>query len=359
MSSLFDFINIPLGYLIRFFYSFTHNYAVALLLFAVFIKLVLLPLGIKQQKNQVKQAQLRPKEMAIRAKYAGREDQVTKQKMQQEIMDLYQKENYNPMGGCLPLLIEFPIIICLYTVITNPLKYLCQLSAEYITAISEKISELTGSAMISQINMVNYIRQNFSSFADVLPEGFTQDSLPNFMIGTLDFGLTPKISEPSWLWAIPIATFVIVFLSSRFMRKFTYKAPGTEDQMKSMQIMDITMPLFSVYITFTVPAIVGIYWIYQNVLSAVRQFILYKLYPIPTFTEEEIKQAQKEYNGKVSRNKASAEKPKSLHHIDDDDFPDELRKNPKNKPSQGALSVPKAELKDDSDNVGDNNGNQE
>ena len=349
MSSIFDFINIPLGYLIRFFYSFTHNYAIALLLFAVVIKIVLLPLGIKQQKNQVKQAELRPKELAIRQKYAGREDNVTKQKMQQEIMDLYQKENYSPMGGCLPLLVELPIIWCLFTVITNPLKYLCQLSSDVITAVTEKIAELQeitveAASRISQINQVNFIRSNFSSFTGVLPEGFTEDMLPNFMVGPFDLGATPAINQPSWLWVIPVLTFVIVFASSKIMRHFTYKAPGTEDQMKSLQLMDITMPLFSVYITFTVPAVVGIYWIYQNLLSAVRQFVLYKLYPIPQFTEDQIKQAQKEYNGKVVKNKAAAEKPRSLHHIDDDDFPDELRKNPKNK--NQALSVPKAELKE-------------
>ncbi|MCR5264158.1 MAG: YidC/Oxa1 family membrane protein insertase, partial [Clostridiales bacterium] len=357
MSSIFDMINIPLGYLIRFFYSFTHNYAIALLLFAIVIKVILLPLGIKQQKNQVKQAQLRPKEMAIRQKYAGREDQVTKQKMQQEIMDLYQKEHFSPMGGCLPLLIELPIIWCLFTVITHPLRYLCQFDNGIIANIVEKIASLQGietaaAERMSQINQVSFIRDNFASFSEVLPTNFTIDQLPNFMMGPFDLGATPKISEPSWLWAIPVITFIIVFISTKVMRLFTYKAPGTEDQMKSLQLMDITMPLFSVYITFTVPAVVGLYWIYQNLLSALRQFVLYKLYPIPTFTEEEIRQAQKEYNGKVTKNKAAAEKPRSLHHIDDDDFPDELRKNPKNKPAQ---SLPKAEP-EDGDDDGDSGG---
>ena len=110
MQGLFDLINIPFSWVIRFFYGLTDNYMVALLFFAIVVKVVLFPLGIKQQKNMVKQASLRPKEMAIRAKYAGRTDQATQQKMQNEIMSLYQSENYNPAGGCLPMLLQLLVV---------------------------------------------------------------------------------------------------------------------------------------------------------------------------------------------------------------------------------------------------------
>ena len=106
MQGLFDLINIPFSWVIRFFYGLTDNYMVALLFFAIVVKLVLFPIGIKTQKNMVKQASLRPKEMAIRAKYAGRTDQATQQKMQEETMELYKRENFNPAGGCLPLLLQ-------------------------------------------------------------------------------------------------------------------------------------------------------------------------------------------------------------------------------------------------------------
>ena len=84
--------------------GFTHSYILALLIFAIIVEILLLPFGIRQQKNSIKQAKLRPKEMAIRKKYAGRNDQPTQQKITQEIQELYTNEGYNPMGGCLPLL---------------------------------------------------------------------------------------------------------------------------------------------------------------------------------------------------------------------------------------------------------------
>ena len=107
---MFDFINVPFGYVIRFFYSLTDNYLFAILLFALVMEILLTPLAIKQQKNQIKQAKLQPKVMAIRKKYAGRNDQATQQKMQQETMEMYQRENFNPASGCVTLLIQLPII---------------------------------------------------------------------------------------------------------------------------------------------------------------------------------------------------------------------------------------------------------
>ena len=99
------------------FSSFTGSYALALLLYALIFKIVFIPFGIKQQKNQITMAKLRPKIALIEKKYAGRHDQVTLRKKQEEIMELQQKEGYSVFSGCLPLLLQLPIIILLYNVI--------------------------------------------------------------------------------------------------------------------------------------------------------------------------------------------------------------------------------------------------
>ena len=129
---MLDFIAIPFGYVIEFFYNITQNYTLALLLFALVVKVVLFLFGIKQQKNQVKQARLRPMEMAIRKKYAGRNDKPTQMKMNEEIQKLYSEEHFSPLSGCLPMLLQFPIIIALYNVVINPLRYMLHFSAEKI-----------------------------------------------------------------------------------------------------------------------------------------------------------------------------------------------------------------------------------
>ena len=113
-------------------YIFGGKYVFGLLLYALLFKLLFLPFSIKQQKNQIKMAELTPKIELIKAKYKGRTDQVTMQKQQQEIMELQQKEGYNPMSGCLPLLIQMPIIIFLYNVIRRPLSYIAGVGSNVI-----------------------------------------------------------------------------------------------------------------------------------------------------------------------------------------------------------------------------------
>ena len=326
---MFNWINQGLGYIIKFCYSLTNNYALALLLFAFLIKLLLFPLGIKQQKNMVKQAKLRPREMAIRKKYAGRNDQATQQKMQQEVMNLYQEENFNPMGGCLPLLIQLPILFALYEVIRKPLTYICNFSKETIEALSTKVAEITASEAINiqeEVKIVNeVIKSGVENYEGIA--GFSAELIPDFTIfgGTFNLANTPSFKEFSWLLLIPVLTFLFTVFSSKITKKLSYQAPSTQDAANnpSMKIMEYSMPLLSTYICFVVPAAIGVYWIYQNILSVLQTVIMAKLYPIPSFTEEDYKAAEKAVGAaKKAKKAADPNKPKvrSLHHIDDDEY---------------------------------------
>ena len=147
-----DFIYNAIGQFLGWLDAFTGNYVLALFIFAIIVELLMLPFGLRQQKNSIKQATLRPKEMAIRKKYAGRNDQPTQQKMMQEIQEMYQKEGYNPMGGCLPLLIQFPVIIILYNVVINPLRYIMGVSKETVSALErvDGIADATSSREVFQ-----------------------------------------------------------------------------------------------------------------------------------------------------------------------------------------------------------------
>lgn len=332
MSSIWDIINIPFGYVLRFCNKIVGNhYVFALLLFAVIIEIVLLPFGIKQQKNSIKQARLRPKEMAIRKKYAGRDDNPTKQKMSMEIQELYQKEGYNPMGGCLPLLIQFPIIIALYNIVMNPLKYICRLETATIDQIKTIVSSFTGTNYDTSRNISllgDMTKMSYSDFSSV--EGFSEEAfnnLPNLNMfgGAIDLGANPSITQFNWLLLIPILTFAAYFFSMKMTRKLSYQ-PQIDDKAMgcSNKMMDLMMPLFSVYIAFMVPAAIGVYWIFKSLLGVVKQLVLKYAMPIPKFTEEDYKAAEKEMNVKAEkapRNK-SGRVVRSLHHIDDEDYDD-------------------------------------
>ncbi len=100
-----------------------NHYILALFFFALVMEIVLLPLAIKQQKSQIKMAQIKPLEMAIREKYKGRNDRATQQKMTLEIQEMYQQNGHSQFSGCLPLLIQLPIILILFTIVREPITY--------------------------------------------------------------------------------------------------------------------------------------------------------------------------------------------------------------------------------------------
>ena len=293
-------------------FNFTGSYAVALLFFAVVVKLVLLPLSIKQQKTQIKGAKLRPKMAAIEKKYAGRTDQKTLQKKQQEMMALQQEEGYSPLSGCLPLLIQFPIIIILYNIIQNPLTHLCSFSEETISSIAATV--LPGVQNPGQLSILAEVQrlQNI-----------------NLNLFGLNLGVVPTLSW-SWYLLIPILTALSSYASMKISRKLMGQNPAMQAQSPETRtsgiIMDLMMPLMSLWFAFKLPALLGLYWIYQSILGVVQQFILSRAMPLPTYTEEEIRAILKAEKERANANRAAMRQggysTKSLHHIDDDDDDD-------------------------------------
>ena len=345
MQGLFDLINIPFSWVIRFFYGLTDNYMVALLFFAIVVKLVLFPIGIKTQKNMVKQASLRPKEMAIRAKYAGRTDQATQQKMQNEIMSLYQSENYNPAGGCLPMILQLVVIFAIYQIVYGPLTYLCGMSAEAVSVLKDGIKLLQEAQTYTgnQIQMLHDVSVlGIEKVLEVLPtlESYTEEigvaienvlrNPPNMAVfgGKLDLSATPTVAF-NLLLLIPILNLVTTWASTKITRKFSYQSPEQNQMNSSMKIMEITMPLMIFWMAFNLPAALGVYWIFQNILGVLQSIVLAKMYPYPKFTDEELKEAVKSINQGQKKDKKSApasngsanngQKKRSLHHIDDED----------------------------------------
>ncbi|MBQ7172075.1 MAG: membrane protein insertase YidC [Clostridia bacterium] len=361
---IFDYIAYPFAYPMRWFYSFTGNYALALLLFAVLVKIVLLPLAIKQQKNQQKQAALRPLEMAIRKRYAGRTDRPTQQKMQGEIMELYQQQGYSPFSGCLPLLVQFPVIIALYQIVRSPLTYIVRLSSESVSAIVEALGgSAAGFSASNEIALVSKIHE----LGDAVPEAirslgeYGKITALNFKMFGLNLAEQPKFSEPSWLWLIPLIVFATSFFGMKLSRKFMPQqgaaAAASADAQASGKIMDFTMPLMSTFFSFMFAGAIGVYWIYQNVLNAAQTVILAKVMPLPKFTEEDYKAAERQLAGKAPKKKKASDydpdrpRPRSLHHIDDEDELPPRVPEPEEEPEDAGSAEPEnpdaPRLKDD------------
>lgn len=311
-----------------------HNYAFALLLFALFVKVILLPLGIKQHSNQLKQAKIRPLEAAIVKKYNGKNDRASQQKKQMELQTVQQKAGYSQFAGCLPLLIQLPLIMLIYQVIRNPLLYICGYSEETVDAV-KKALEL--SPTTDQITVLGAMKSNPEACLEKIGASTSAEllaSLPDFSLfgGRINLAETPSFAF-NLLIIIPLLTFACTFLTSKLTRKLSYQSPavqqsGSDDVKTSVAIMDFVMPLISTWITFGVPAVIGVYWIYQNLLGLLQQFIMVKIKPFPKFTEDDYKEAERAILGKKKKNKRglnagkdpNAPRVPSLHHIDDDEY---------------------------------------
>jgi YidC/Oxa1 family membrane protein insertase len=365
MESIFDILYIPMGYILRFAYTLTHNYLFAILLFTLVFEILLFPLAVKQQKNQIKQASLAPRTAAIRKKYAGRTDKATQQKMQQEIMDMYQAEHFNPASGCGTLLIQMPIIICLYNVVMRPLRYISNVPTAEITALKTFLADAGVEINIrsEQISIINAIRDNVSNYYTIAPS-LQGAVLPVFKVGPFDlsqilrdlpnYGFMPF----NWLVLIPLLTFVVMIVSQKIMQKFTYQDPTMAEQQNnmSMKIMQWTTPLISVYFEFQLAAAVGVYWMFRNALMVVSKIVAAKLYPLPKLTEEDYKEAERVagLSNKQKKREAKERDPdrkpvRSLHHIDDDDYNERLEAAEKKEEEEAAGREDRAPvpLKDD------------
>ncbi len=338
-----DIINKPLGWVLELCSKIVGgNYLFAILIFAIFVELVLLPFGISQQKKSIKQARLRPKELAIRKKYSGRDDKPTQAKMSEEIQELYQKEGYNPLGGCLPLLIQFPLLIALVNVVYNPLKYICGLSEDAIVQVQSIVGTSSQRGTVGLLTKMKEL--GYDAFKNV--EGFMTAEefadMPDLNVfGAFDLSITPQQcmnldsikTLSGWLiLLVPVLTFVAYFLSMKLTRKFMYQPMNDASQAQmgcSNKVMDIVMPLFSVFLAFTYPAALGLYWIFKCLLGILKQFILSKAMPLPKFTEEDYLAAEKEINSRPDKSLKVAKSGRvvrSLHHIDDEDFEDTAEK---------------------------------
>ena len=325
------------------------NYLVGICIFAIFVEILMLPFAIKQQKNSIKQANLRPKEMAIRNRYKGRNDQATQQKVAQEIQELYQRENFNPMSGCLPMLIQLPIIMLLYNIVVDPIQNVLGGSVGLSSALQTyaTTSQAAGGLGLSlgssngTIEMLSYLKNAdlssletfglFSNSGDVFDAvSSLQGKFPSFNIGNINFGLNPSFNDNYWLLTVPVLTFVVYFASMKISKKFTYQPTQNENAPGagcSTKMMDYYMPLVSTVFCFMVPGAVGIYWVFRSILTTFKQFIMSKVMPLPKFTEEDYREAERELNSKRPQRKRknaedldpNRERPRSLHHIDDDD----------------------------------------
>jgi len=274
MGFITELIGWPLGWVMWLGYQVFRNYGMALIFFTFVTKMIMFPLTLKQQKSNVKMALIKPKLDNIQKKYAN-----NKEKLNEEMMRLYQEEGYNPMSGCLPLLIQFPILFGLINVVYNPLTHIIRLSKDVIEQsleIARGMEQIVVNASMPQISVIQGVKLQPELFSSLIsPEQIQK--INNFNLSFLGIDLTavPTVAFNALL-IIPILSGLTSFLISIQSMKQTETTAGESGN--TMKGMMYVMPLFSLFFCFQVPAGVGLYWVISNVLAFLQGMYMNKKY---------------------------------------------------------------------------------
>lgn len=288
----------PFGILLMWLYDIFGNYGIAVILFALIVKLILLPFMAKSKHSMMRTTRLQPMLKELEKKHGA-----NKQKYNEEVQKLYKEEKINPMSGCIWTLIPFPFLIALYQAIRYPLTVMMGVSSALIAeggAIFNKLTELgyasTTSAAYGQIGQAQFISNHFDSFAS-LSSSLRQISY-NF-IG-LDLGQTPTYKflwTTDWnnisvwgpglgLFLIPVIAGGLTYLSTYLSQKMNPPAVAGGAGAGSMKSMTVMMPLITVWFAFLMPAALGIYWIASTGFGIIQDVWLTRRYKRITDAED-------------------------------------------------------------------------
>lgn len=266
-------LGIPFGWVLHWLQELIGNYGWTLIAFTVIVKLLMTPLTIKQQKSSAKMAAFQPKLQELQKRYSK-----NKEKYQEEMMKLYEREGYSPTSGCMPMVIQMVILFGIIEVVYRPLRYVLQISNDVIDAACSAL----GLASSQQLQLINIVQsgsgesfetvKNIFSLADIQK---IQEFDMNFL--GLDLSQTPTLGF-NWLMVIPILSCLTALLVSLVSMKQQNSTATEGQQGMMMKVMMFASPIMSLFFTFQLPAGVGLYWIISNITSFASSEIVRRIY---------------------------------------------------------------------------------
>ena len=309
-------IAIFLGWILDFIYNIIYGlnhqlaFGISIIIFTMVVRALMIPLAIKQQKSMASMQKLQPEMEKIKKKYSSSKDPEAKKKMQIETQTLYSKAGVNPLGGCLPLIIQMPIFFALFYIMQQSYLFISkmgeiyrqlaalamQVSPDWVQPLYEIASSKLRPGQEYDIGKFDNLQKLFYSFtpdewakylesipadiagrmSEIVAQIEMNKSLTQFL--SIDLLQQPAINSIAIL--IPILCAVTTFLQSWFTNKMTV---STDDNVRMQQkIMLFMMPAMMGYFTFTFPAGVGLYWLSSTVFHVFQQIVLNKKYLVKT-----------------------------------------------------------------------------
>lgn len=342
-----------LGWIINAIFNFLEsvgipNVGVAIILFTIIVYMLMIPLTYKQQKFSRMSVKMNPEIQAIQKKYKGKQDQASMLKMQDETKAVYAKYGTSPTGTCLPMLIQFPVLIAVYRVVYAIPAYIEKIKLAYYPLVTDLLNTSGGTEFIKGLKSAATFQKQFqgqgvaleNTIIDVLNKASTsewesiaaqfsslggviestQNTLNGFnnflglnIVNSPWYSIKEFFSQGDYLWVviallIPVLAGLSQWFSLKLMPQAAAGADGENNEMmQSMKMVNNFMPLMSVYFCAILPVGVGLYWIMSAVVRTVQQLVINKQLSKMDI-DEEIKKNIEAYNRKREKNGLPPEK---------------------------------------------------
>lgn len=289
---MFDFFANIFGYLLNFIYGIVNNYGIAIIIFTIILKLVMLPISIKQQKTLKKSAKMQVKVKEIQEKYSN--DQV---RQSQELMDLYKKENMSPFSGCLSSILQIILVLSMFFLVSKPLTHMRHIDKELLNSYTTQITEKSDSQV--RYPEIAIIKEMSDKDANV--------KLNMDFLG-LDLSDIPSQDYTNWkVYIIPVLYVITSVISTKITTNMNKKAKEEQDsekqenseknseEGKELKVkekedkeidtmeemnkqMNLMMPIMAVSIALIAPLGLALYWLVSNVLMIGERLIINKFF---------------------------------------------------------------------------------
>lgn len=272
-----DIILTPFAKLILLFYDWTGSYGISLLLFCLVIRLILFPVFLKGRKSMLSMSGLAEKQQELAKKYAR-----NREKYSQELQKLYEDEGVKPSGGCLWSFLPLPFLMVLYLVVRKPLQYLMGITQDQFNAITDLLyGTVMDYAGNGQLAVAQDVFLNHDRIVAAIPELSNMPVIDFSFLG-INLSQTPhlmfwqqeNVGQAFALWLIPIISAALgvisMLVTNHINANVLHTRKSTMDQ--SMKTSMVIMPLFSLWICFTLPAALGVYWIGNSLFAMLSEF---------------------------------------------------------------------------------------
>ena len=291
---MINFFSNIFGYVLNFIYNLVNNYGLAIILFSILIKIIMLPLSIKQQKTLKKNEKIQEQMKIIQIKHNGNQE-----KINQELMELYKTEKMNPFSGCFSVIIQMVLLFSMFYLVRSPLTYMKKVDSQVIDNQKNEIVQELGENVVSstypEMSIIKYVRDKNIEDSELYINmdflGLDLNKVPQENLNDITVFIIPVLYVISSFISIKLSTNMnkpkenVEAITDGKEKEKDEEVNPAEMAQQMNKSMSWMMPILSVTVSLLAPLGLALYWLINNVMMIIERIALNKI-----FSKEEEKE---------------------------------------------------------------------